>query len=62
MPSKIAESPVSIVWAIALPLITFVIPLVVNSVFAALIAPLAANVIINIIVGIIKMEEGTTAW
>lgn len=56
--NKIGESSVTIVWAIALPLITFLIPLLVSSIFVAIIIPTAINVVVNTIIGLVKKEDG----
>lgn len=58
--SQIAESSPTIVWGVALPLITILIPVFVTSIFIAIIVTSAINVVGNIIVGCVTKKEGTT--
>ena len=60
MSTQITESPVIMVWAIALPLITILIPVFVSSIIVAIIVPSAINVIANIIIAVITIKDGTT--
>ena len=61
MSTQITESPVIMVWAIALPLITILIPVFVDSIFVAMIVPSAINVVVNIIIAVITIKDGTTS-
>jgi hypothetical protein len=60
MSTQLMDSPIVMVWAIALPLITILIPVFVSSIFVAIILPSAINVVVNIIIALLTRKDGTT--
>jgi hypothetical protein len=60
MSTQLMDSPIVMVWAVALPLITILIPVFVSSIFVAIILPSAINVVVNIIIALLTRKDGTT--
>jgi len=60
MSTQLMDSPIVMVWAVALPLITILIPVFVSSIFVAIILPSAINVVVNIVIALLTRKDGTT--